>query len=95
MNGSIVPVYAADMVHNSKAKIEALVTFVKEATSAPNNSFEVSDVKQDGSVFVRFRSSDTRSASDYADTMNVALTRAGRPFEQTTDVRLRVPLDGF
>jgi hypothetical protein len=83
------------MVHHSSARINALINFIIEHTKTDKSTFQVSDVKRDGTVFVKFRSSSTIPALFLAECFNRALWSANMQFTQTTDVQFRLSLDQF
>jgi|SRR6478609_1046831 len=85
-------------VHNSRAKLRALEGFIARALShvtGDRAAFELSDVKGDGTVFVRFRSTDKVSSIFLAETFRDALNGLSIQFEQTDDTKFRASLDAF
>lgn len=82
-------------VHNSKALTKALIDFILANATGHRTSFEVSDVKQDGTVFVRFRSSPHDPAICLAESFRDALNARGLLFVQTEDTKFRLALDQF
>jgi hypothetical protein len=83
------------MVHDSKARTKALVQFILANACGHRTSFEVSDVKSDGTVFVRFRSSPHDPAVFLAEEFSRALNAQGLQFVQTEDTKFRLALDQF
>jgi len=83
------------MVHNSKALTKALAAFITDNIGIPSGAFEVSDVKQDGTVFVKFRSYRDWPASMLAQDFAGGLTNHAKLFVQTTNVQFRLALDQF
>ncbi len=83
------------VVHDSKARTKALVQFILENATGHRTSFEVSDVKGDGTVFVRFRSSPHDPAIVLAETFSRALNAQNLQFVQTEDTKFRLALDQF
>lgn len=83
------------VVHNSKALTQALTQFILANATGHRTSFEVSDVKQDGTVFVRFRSSPHEPAIFLAEQFRNALNARGLLFVQTEDTKFRLALDQF
>ena len=83
------------MVHNSKAHTKALVQFILANATGHRTSFEVSDVKSDGTVFVRFRSSPYDPAIFIAEEFSKALNAQNLQFVQTEDTKFRLALDQF
>jgi hypothetical protein len=82
-------------VHNSKALIKVLIDFILANVTGHRTSFEVSDVKRDGTVFVRFRSSPHDPAIYLAEAFRDALSGRGLQFVQTEDTKFRLALDQF
>lgn len=87
------------MVADSNARIDALKAFILEHVCDHKSHFEVSDVKQDGTVFVRFRGcrkgSYGASAAEEAQRFNQALWASKVEFVQTDDVKFRLALKQF
>lgn len=83
------------MVHNAKALTKALEAFVLENVSGHRTSFQVSDPKSDGTVFVRFRSSPCDPAVVLAGGFSRALSARNLAFVQTEDNKFRLPLAQF
>jgi hypothetical protein len=83
------------MVHHSKSRIQHLTQFIIANVAAATNAFVISDVKQDGTVFVKFRSAGDRSGMDLAQEFNAALWRGQLKFTQLDDRTIRLALDQF
>lgn len=83
------------VVHDSKARTKALVQFILANATGHRTSFEVSDVKADGTVFVRFRSSPHVPAIVLAESFRDALNGLKLQFVQTEDTKFRLALDQF
>jgi hypothetical protein len=82
-------------VHNAKSLTKALVSFILENATGHRTSFDVSDVKGDGTVFVRFRSSPHDPAVVLAEGFSRALNARNMAFVQTDDNKFRLPLEQF
>lgn len=83
------------VVHNSKALTKALEAFILARVTGHRTSFEVSDVKADGTVFVKFRSSPVDSATDHARRFRESLEGTNRPYVQTQECIVRLALNLF
>jgi hypothetical protein len=83
------------MVHNSKARVRTLAEFIMENVCGHHTSFEISDIKQDGTVFVKFRSSTTDPAIMLANGFAEALNAGDRSFARTEECKFRLALDQF
>ena len=83
------------MVHNNKALTKTLEAFIIDNLGIPTGAFEVSDVKQDGTVFVKFRSYRDWPASMLAQDFAGGMTNHAKLFAQTTHVQFRLALDQF
>jgi hypothetical protein len=83
------------MVHNSKARIKVLEDWLYANVIGHRSAFEVSDVKQDGSVFIRFRGIHIWSSMELARMCGKELLQAGKTYVQTDDNKLRLALDQF
>jgi hypothetical protein len=83
------------MVHNSKALLKSLEQFILDNVTGHRSAFEVSGVKQDGTVFVRFRSSPVESSLQLAFNFIHALNNRNAQFVQTDDCKFRLALDQF
>ena len=83
------------MVHDSKRLIRTFIDFVSANVSGHRTSFEVSDVKRDGTICVRFRSSPVDSSLELASRFAAAMTQATKDFVQTDDNKFRLALDQF
>jgi hypothetical protein len=85
------------MVHNSKAKVNTLKRLVEAASGLPlgQRPWEVSDVKRDDTVFIRFRSCETDAAITITERVRDVLNAQGYDFTQVDDKALRLPLNQF
>jgi len=83
------------MVHNSTARSHSLNSFILDEVIENKQAFEVSDVKRDGSVFVRFRSVTEACATACAKSFKEALENYGFNYTQTDDNKFRLPLEQF
>lgn len=83
------------MVAHRKALTTELVSFIMSNVVGHRTAFEVSDVKRDGTVFVKFRSYMNWAGADLAAEFNRALWKDGKLFTQTSDVQFRLRLDQF
>lgn len=84
------------VVHGSKARTKALEQFILSNVVGHRTAFEVSDVKADGTVFIRFRSYMDWSAMYLTSCFTQSLTRAGHlTFTQTDDNKVRLDLAHF
>jgi hypothetical protein len=83
------------MVHNSKALIAALANFIVFHLEMSKSLFEISDVKRDGTVFVKFRSDDAAAAATYTESFGQALQFAKKDYVQTDDNKVRLSLEQF
>ena len=83
------------MVHRSTAHKKALTKFIMDAVIGHRTAFDVSDVKQDGTVFVKFRSYMSWSSDTLSRDFNRALHGAEKKFTQTDDRTFRLALDQF
>lgn len=84
------------MVHNSKALLKSLESFICMNVTLKKSCWSLSTVKQDGTVFVRFRSDQHVDAEYLTGCFCQSLTRACiLSFVQTDDNKVRVSLDGF
>ncbi len=82
-------------MHNSKAFTRNLVAFVMEHVIGHRTAFDVSDVKRDGTVFVKFRSYMQWDSHSLAVSFNKALWEHDKLFAQTDDRTFRLALDQF
>jgi hypothetical protein len=78
-----------------KARTRALVQFILANVTGHRTSFEVSDVKGDGTVFVRFRSTPHDPATHLAEAFREALVGRGIQFYRTEDTKFRFALVNF
>lgn len=83
------------MVPFANAKLAALKQFILDEVLANKQCFEVSDVKGDGTVFVRFRSVTEASASTLAQSFCEAFDAHDVQFTQPEDCKFRLPLCQF
>ncbi len=84
------------MVPFANASIKELTQFIKEhVTEGSTMSFEVSDPKSDGTVFVRFKSMGEVPAQFLVERFVAALTVATLQFSQIDNVRFRLALIQF
>jgi hypothetical protein len=81
------------MVHHSKSRRQNLTKFIM--ANVADAAFEVSDVKRDGSVFVRFRTHLGCPGATMAADFSAALRRGMFQFTQTSDIQIRLTLDQF
>ena len=82
------------VVHDSRARLRALRSFLL-SLGMPSETFEVSDVKGDGTVFVRLRSGKGESSLGLAKTLEGAFSRLGLPYEMPTMTQFRFELERF
>ena len=84
----------AKTVHNKKARMEDLYSLISAVSGLPLGApaWQLSDVKQDGTVFVRFRSLEDHPASTITDRVESGLFDRGYEFTRTDDNKLRVRL---
>lgn len=75
--------------------MKSLEAFIMPAVTHWRFAFEISDVKSDGTVFVRFRSTANQSSISLAEAFRDALSGLGMLFEQTDDNKFRLALDQF
>jgi len=83
------------MVHDSKARVRTLAGFIREHVSHNTSVFDISGVKRDGTVFVKFSSSTVDPASWYVRLFREALEGSNRLFEQPAPCQFRLALDQF
>lgn len=83
------------MVRNGKALSGALVAFILENVTGHRTSFEVSDIKGDGTVFVKFRSSPVDSASELVERFCEALEDTDHLYMQTAECQVRLAVAQF
>lgn len=83
------------MVHDSKARIQSLAAFINEHVKCRKSVFDISAVKRDGTVFVRFTSSTVDPASWYVRLFREALVASGRVFEEPGPCQFRLAIDQF
>jgi hypothetical protein len=83
------------MVHNSKARISNLKTFIQMQVCPQQALFEVSDVKQDGTVTVKFRSGGHVAATELARRFIEMMEVTSRRLYGVSDVQFKLALDQF
>lgn len=83
------------MVHDSKSRVRTLAGFITENVKCRKSVFDISAVKRDGTVFVRFTSSTVDPASWYVRLFREALVASGRVFEEPGLCQFRLALDQF
>ena len=83
------------MVADSRKRTKALEQFIVFHMEIPKSLFEVSDVKRDGTVFVKFRSSDYADAMTLTESFGQALQYAKKDYVQTDDNKVRLALEQF
>jgi hypothetical protein len=83
------------MVHNSKARISNLKDFIQMKVCPQLALFEVSDVKQDGTVTVKFRSGTNVAATELARRFIEMMEVTSRRFYGVSEVQFRFALDQF
>jgi hypothetical protein len=83
------------MFHNSRAMKQDLVDFITAHVTGHRVAFDLSNVKGDGSVTVRFRSSTEESSDELSYRFHAALNARMMDFVQTDDNKFRVPLAQF
>lgn len=81
------------MVHDSKARLRVLNAFIRDAV--PGATVEVSDVKRDGTVFVRFKSGRGSPCDHAVATFVQALRNNGHAFVPHDENQIRLPLQQF
>jgi len=81
------------VVHNSRRLLKELNALLLGAHSSCQ--FETSDVRKDGTVIVKCRSTTNASAVETAERMAFDLTMCCIDFTQVDDVRLSVPIAQF
>lgn len=83
------------MVHHSKARTQHLSQFIIANVACATGAFTISDVKQDGTVFVKFRSVEDRTSLNLVQEFNAVLWREQMKFTQTDDRTIRLALNQF
>lgn len=83
------------MVHDSKARVRTLAAFIIENVGCRKTVFDISAVKRDHTVFVKFSSSTVDPASWYVRLFREALVASGRAFEEPAPCQFRLALDQF
>lgn len=84
---------AKNNIHDSRGIITTLEDFVRRNVTA--TSYEVSSLKNDGTVVFRFRSVTGRSASDMIDTMYDVFAMYGYKLECLSDRHVAVKIEQF
>lgn len=84
-------------IHNAKARVKALETFLLENVTGHRTSLDVSGVKSDGTVFVRLRSTPHGSSMELMKSLERALGGHGIQSTKVADnqVRLSIEQDFF
>lgn len=80
------------MVHDSKRLLAGLKRYIERFVTSNRSAYEVSDAKQDGTVFVRFKSAGDVDAQVLCGLFHAALGRLGACFTRPDSTRFRVPL---
>jgi hypothetical protein len=83
------------MVHDSKARVRTLAEFILCHVTHIKSAFNISAVKRDGTVFVKFTSSTVDPASWYVRRFREELVASGRQFEEPGPCQFRLALDQF
>jgi hypothetical protein len=83
------------MVPNSHERLHALDVFIFHHVTINWSLFEVSNVKKDGTVFVKFKSGVRVSASELSKLFLRALESTGYSYTQPDDVKFRLPITQF
>lgn len=84
------------MVHHSNARTATLTRFIMDnVPGCTSAALEVSPVKRDGTVFIKFRSSAEASAAQLTSSFAEALREAGRAYAQVDVNKVRLPLEQF
>ncbi len=81
--------------HGSAAQLRDLTGFILDRVVGSRTSFEVSDVKRDGTVFVRFRSGQGHSATYLIDNFVIALNRHAVAHALPDENKVRLSLKAF
>jgi hypothetical protein len=81
------------MVHDSNRLIDILLNFIRR--SGEVCSYEVSDVKRDGTVFVKFRSTVRLDAVHQAKEFARHCCRSEVEFVQLDEAKFRLALEQF
>lgn len=79
------------IVHNSRVKLQVLSRLIHR--NVPECAFELSDVKRDGTVIVRFKSTRTISSEEAQELLSGHLLTSGLRFEIPVAGQVRLPLD--
>ena len=83
------------MVHDSTARVRTLAEFIIENVGCHKSVFDISAVKRDGTVFVKFISSTVDPASWYVRLFREALVTSNRQFEEPGPRQFRLALNQF
>jgi hypothetical protein len=83
------------MVAHSNARIAALTALILEEVIENKQAFTVSDVKADGTVFVKFRSCTQASSDASVNAFSTALWDMKTKWTQVDDRTFRLALDQF
>jgi ribosome-interacting GTPase 1 len=87
-----------EFVHDSKRKLAELNDFVQNTLTAcaeGNIQFQISDVKGDGTVFVRFRGTPKVSTSELSKALQDALQGCQVPFTVPAENQVRLAIEAF
>ena len=83
-------------IHNAKLLTRNLTQFILDAVTPHRSSFEVSSVKKNECVIVRFRSSEIDPAIMLAEDFISALSVSNLSYEQLADeCKFSIPLGQF
>lgn len=85
------------MVADKHLKVGMVRRLIEAATELPEGvrPFAISSPRSDGTVVIRFRSTDAISAVELAERVAKTLTRWGNEFTQVDDVRIVFPLSAY
>lgn len=83
------------MIHDSRRLVQNLIDFISANVTPHGTAFDVSGVKGDGTVAVRFRSSIVESSNELAYRFGAALNARKLQFVQTDDCKFRLALAQF
>lgn len=85
------------MVADKHLKVGMVRRLIEAATELPEGvrPFAISSSRSDGTVVIRFRSTDAISAVELAERVAKTLTRWGNEFTQVDDVRIVFPLSAY
>jgi len=82
------------MVANSRKLTRNLQAYIRTHVTM-SSCYELSDTKRDGTVFVRFRSSEETDSDTLSSLFSFALLNDNKFFSQVDDRTFRVPLNQF